>query len=150
MVHLHKIAGQIIKSLEAFDGSKPAIDSNQILIVRAMSKKELDIDNMEKELEKIVETLGAKEIDPLSDDATSLINRMDEQVRANVQVTGDSYVTGLENMKSSLESMGLHVEYKMMNLQTAGAIIIIWKDKNGMGPLYVEAIISDDEGEWNS
>lgn len=150
MVHLHKIAGKIIEELEAFQGSRQAIDSNQILIVRAMSKKELAIEDMENELSKIVKKLEAKEINPLSDDATKLINRMDEQVRANVQVTGDSYVTGLENMKASLESMGLHVEYKMMKLQTAGAIIITWKDKSGMGPLYVEVVISDDEGEGDN
>ncbi|MGL4669955.1 MAG: DUF2120 family protein [Methanobacteriaceae archaeon] len=150
MVHLHKIAGKIIEGLEAFEGSRQAIDSNQILIVRAMSKKELAIEDMENELSKIVKKLEAKEINPLSDDATKLINRMDEQVRANVQVTGDSYVTGLENMKASLESMGLHVEYKMMKLQTAGAIIITWKDKSGMGPLYVEVVISDDEGEGDN
>ena len=38
----HEIAGKIMGELGAFHGSRPAIDTPQILIVRGMSKKKID------------------------------------------------------------------------------------------------------------
>lgn len=39
MVKLHKIAGQVMGFFEAFDGSRAALDTDRILIVRGRSSK---------------------------------------------------------------------------------------------------------------
>lgn len=39
MLPTHEIASKVMNELEAFHGSRPAIDTPQILIVRGMSKK---------------------------------------------------------------------------------------------------------------
>ena len=54
MVKLHKIAGQIVKFLDAFEGSRPALDSEFILIVRARSKKDIKISEMGSILEELI------------------------------------------------------------------------------------------------
>jgi len=69
LIKLHKIAGNIMGYLEAFDGSKAALDSDKILIVRGRSRKRINAENMAEELNGVMETLNAREIDMYSDES---------------------------------------------------------------------------------
>jgi len=147
MVKLHKIAGQIIGFFEAFDGSRPAIDTDRILIVRGRSSKNIPINEIEGELEKIKDILQGIEVNVVSEEAAKLINRMDEQIRASVSVQGDTDSNGIMRMTKSLEEMNVFVKFKLMNLVHTGVFVVLWKDKSDIGPLYIEVVVSDDEKE---
>ena len=57
MMKLHRTAGEIMGYLEAFEGSRPALDASDILIVRGMSRKRIGSDNMGEELDRPWNTL---------------------------------------------------------------------------------------------
>ncbi|MDR0900816.1 MAG: DUF2120 domain-containing protein [Methanobrevibacter sp.] len=145
MVKLHKIAGKVIEHLEAFKGSRAALDSEMLLIVRGTSVKEIPIADMEKTLDELVELLDGTEVDVISEEASKLINRMDEQIRSNITINSDTDSNGIMRMKKSLEELNVAVEFKLINLAHAAIFIFMWKDKADVGPIFVEVVVSDDE-----
>jgi hypothetical protein len=147
MVKLHKIAGQVISFFEAFDGSRAALDTERILIVRGKSSKNISIDKMEEKLNEIRDILQGNEVDVVSEEAAKLINRMDEQIRSTVSVQGDTDSNGILRMTKSLEAMNVFVKFKLMNLRHTGVFVVIWKDKADVGPVFIEVVVSDDEKE---
>ncbi|MDP1553496.1 MAG: DUF2120 domain-containing protein [Methanobacteriaceae archaeon] len=145
MIVLHKIAGNIMGYLEAFDGSKAALDSKNILIVRGRSRKRINAENMGEELDGLVSSINAKEINMFSDEATNLIGLMDEKIRSDVDINVETNAGGIEHLKESLESMNCIVEYKMGLTDKAGFFVVMWKDKSDIGPCFVEIVIASTE-----
>ena len=145
MVKLHKIAGQIMGFFEAFDGSRAALDTERILIVRGKSSQNIPISEMEDKLEELKDILQGKDVNVVSEEAGKLINRMDEQIRSTVSVQGDTDSNGIMRMTKSLEEMNLFVKFKLMNLAHTGVFVVIWKDKADVGPIFIETVVSDDE-----
>ena len=145
MVKLHKIAGQVMNFFEAFDGSRAALDTERILIVRGRSLKNIHINDIEEQLEELKNIFQGTEVDVVSKEAASLINRMDEQIRASVSVKGDTDSNGIMRMTKSLEAMNVFVKFKVMKLTHNGLFVVIWKDKSNFGPLFIETVVSDDE-----
>lgn len=143
MIKLHKIAGNMMAYLEAFDGSRAALDSSKILIVRGRSKKRMDPQMMNDELNGLISSMDAQEIDMFSEEAASLIGVMDEQIRSEVDINTDTDAGGIQTLKESLESMNFFVEYKLGYLKNAGFFIVLYKDKSGVGPCFTEIVISD-------
>lgn len=145
MVKLHKVAGKIMGFLEAFEGSRPAMDTEFILIVRGMTSKDIAITDLKQTLDDLIVFLDGKEVEPISDDAAAIINRMDEQIRSNIQVNGETDAGGIERMKKSLESLNVAVEYKLFTSSNTGIFVVMWKDKSDTGPIFIETVVSDDE-----
>lgn len=143
MIKLHRLAGEIITYLDAYEGSRPALDAAQILIVRGHSKKRIKADNMKNILDNLMEHLQAKEIDLLSDAGTDLISIMDENIRKNVEVGADPDIAGVQRLKESLENMNFTVEYRLGIAEKTGFFIVLYKDKSDMGPCFVEIVVSD-------
>jgi len=144
---LHKIAGQVMGFFEAFDGSRAALDTGNILIVRGRSSKNIPISEMEEKLEEVKGLIQGKEINVVSDEAAKLINRMDEQIRSTISVQGETDSNGIMRMTKSLEAMNVFVKFKLMNLAHTGVFVVIWKDKADVGPVFIEIVVSDDEKE---
>jgi len=147
MVKLHKIAGQIIGFFEAFDGSRAALDTERILIVRGRSSQNILISEMEGKLEELKDILQGNEVNVVSEEAGKIINRMDEQIRSSVSIQGDTDSNGIMRMAKSLEEMNLFVKFKLMNLAHTAVFVVIWKDKADVGPVFIETVVSDDEKE---
>lgn len=147
MLNLHKPAGKVMEYLEAFDGSRPALDAANILIVRGKSKKRIDPQNMDLELETLFKEMQAEEVDMFSEKAASMISIMDEQIRANVEIQGDTDAGGIQKMKESLEAMNFIVEYKLGFMGKIGLFVVLWKDKSGIGPCFVEIVLSSTENQ---
>ncbi|MGB9908266.1 MAG: DUF2120 family protein [Methanothermobacter tenebrarum] len=143
MIKLHRLAGEIMTYLDAYEGSRPALDAAQILIVRGHSKKRIKADNMKNILDNLMEHLQAKEIDLLSDAGTDLISIMDENIRKNVEVGADPDIAGVQRLKESLENMNFTVEYRLGIAEKTGFFIVLYKDKSDMGPCFVEIVVSD-------
>jgi len=138
----HKIAGEIMGELEAFHGSRPAIDANNILIVRGMSRKQFKVDEMDSVLLNLLEGLGARQIDIFSDEGGNIIGIMDERIRESVPIQSESDISGVYRLKESLEAMNCDVSYILGLLDTIGAFIVTWKDKSGIGPQFVEVVVA--------
>ena len=142
MMQTHKIAGNIMESLEAFHGSKPALDSDNILIVRGMSRKKFDPDKMDIVLSDLSKSIGIHEIDIFSKDGGNVIGIMDERIRENVEIQSETDFSGIHTMKGSLEALGCKVNYILGVLNDLGVFIVTWMDKSGIGPRFVEVVIA--------
>lgn len=134
-----------MEGLEAFHGSRAAIDEQNILIVRGMSQKKFDANEMNIFLLDLLKKIGAREIDMFSKEGGNIIGIMDERIRANVTIQTETDVSGLHKMKDSLEAMGCDVEYVLGILNDLGVFIVTWKDKSGIGPRFVEVVVSNLE-----
>jgi len=141
----HEIAGKIMGELEAFHGSRPAIDTPQILIVRGMSKKKIDPEELSSIISEVMKGLGAKKMDIFSEEATDIIGIMDENIRATVEIPGETDVYGIYRLKKSFESMNCHTDYGLATIGQIAVFLVLWKDKSGMGPLFVELVVSNSE-----
>lgn len=143
MTRTHEVAGKVMYELEAFDKSRPSIDTPQILIVRGMSKLRVDHQDIPSVLSDLLKKLGARRVETISEEAGNLIGIMDENIRANVDVNAETDIQGIVRMKESFESMNCHVEYSLGVLGKIALFIILWKDKSGMGPMFVELVVSN-------
>jgi len=141
----HEIAGKIMKELEAFHGSKPAIDTPQILIVKGMSKKKIDSQELPTIVSEVMKGVGATKIDIFSEPATDIIGIMDENIRATIEIPGETDVYGIYRLKESFEAMNCHTEYALGTIGKLAVFLVIWKDKSGFGPLFVELVVSNSE-----
>ncbi|MBI5679774.1 MAG: DUF2120 family protein [Methanobacterium sp.] len=140
----HKIAGQIMGDLESFHGSKPAIDADNILIVRGMSRKQFD-KSMDEVLLDVLNSLKAQKIDTFSKEGGDIIGIIDERIRANITIQSETDVSGIHRMKDSLEAMNCDVEYILGLLDNIGIFIVTWVEKGGIGPRFVEVVVSNLE-----
>jgi len=145
VIILRKVASTIMGELGAFEGSRPALDASNILIVRGMSRKKIAAHDMAKVLSKLLKKLGAKEVDVFSDEATDVIGIMDERIRNNVEIQGETDVYGIYRLKESLEAMNCDVEYSLGIMDNAGIFIVMWADKSGIGPRFVEVVVASVE-----
>jgi hypothetical protein len=142
LIGLHEIAGEIMNYLDAFEGSRPALDASNILIVKGKSRKRFPIEETAEILSRIYETLGAEKIDTFSDAGANIISLMDENLRNNVEIQGETDIYGIYRIKKSLEAMNCHVEYALGILDEVGIFIVVWIDKSGFGPKFVEIVVS--------
>ena len=143
---LLKTTGKIIGYFNAYKGSRPAFHGEHVVIVRGISRDKIEIENMESKLAELEDLLKAREVDVLSDAGKNFVEKVDSYIREDgesVDTAPDS--GGLLRMKEQLETMGLHVEYKLFLMPNVGAFVAIWKDKSGFGPLYVEVTASERE-----
>lgn len=145
MIKLHEVAGKIMGSLEAFDGSRAAMDASQILIVRGMSRKRFKAEETTTVLYNLLDEIGAKKIDMFSKDGKGILGTIDENIRANVEIQGETDVYGIYRLKKSFEAMNCYVEYALGLLEDTGIFIALWMDKSGLGPKFIELVISEVE-----
>ena len=141
----HEIAGSIMQSLEAFKGSKSAMDTPQMLIVRGMTRKDIKPDDLEAEVSKIFDEIGARRIEVFSEESKDIIGVMDENIRAQVDIQGETDVYGIYRMKESFEAMNCHTEYGLGLVNNIAIFMVLWMDKSGFGPKFVELVLANLE-----
>jgi len=146
MKKTYEIAGQVMGFFDAFKGSRPAIDNDNILIVRGRSRTVIPLSDFEAKLLEIGEILGGNEIDSNSDKIEEILKEGDKNIQKSDLVTNTVDTHGFMKVKNDLESMGLVVEYKIFKLPNFDVIIAIWEDKNEIPPLYVEVTVSEHKG----
>ena len=77
MKKTYDIAGEIMGFFESFKGSKPAIDNDNILIVRGKSRKVLPINELESKLSEVGEIIGGTELDASSEKISEILKNQD-------------------------------------------------------------------------
>lgn len=144
MKPIHKIAGHVMGDLEAFHGSKPAIDADNILIVRGMSRKQFN-EELDEVLSNLLKNLDARQIDMFSEEGGNIIGIMDERIRESINIPSETDITGVYLLKESLEAMNCNVAYALGIIDNVGTFIVTWKDKSGIGPQFVEVVVANME-----
>lgn len=138
---IHEIAGNIMQTLGAFHGSKPAMDTPQMLIVRGMSRKEIEPEELAQTVSGVLDEIGARIIDVYSDEAKDVIGVMDENIRDQVSIKGETDIYGIYRLKESFEAMNCHTEYALGLLDDIAVFLVMWMDKSGFGPKFVEIVV---------
>lgn len=138
---IHEVAGNIMQSLGAFQGSKPAMDTPQMLIVRGMSRKEIKPEELAQVVYGVLDEVGAREIEVYSEEAKDVIGVMDENIRGQVSIEGETDIYGIYRLKESFEAMNCHTEYALGLLNDIAIFIVMWMDKSGFGPKFVELVV---------
>lgn len=136
------IAGNIMGQLEAFEGSKAAMDTTQLLIVRGRSRQRIKPEDLGSTISQIFKDLNARQLDMYSDEIADVITIIDEQIRSQVEIPEETDIYGIYRLKESFESMNCHADYGMGLLDDIAIFIVLWKDKSGMGPMFVELVVS--------
>jgi hypothetical protein len=129
--------------LEAFNGSKAAMDTPQILIVRGISRKRIKPKDLGKLLSETLESIEAQRVEMVSEEAVNIIGIMDENIRASVDIPEETDIQGIYRLKESFESINCHLEYALATVENIGLFLILWKDKSGVGPVFVELVVSN-------
>lgn len=142
-MNIRELAGKIMFELQAFEGSRPAIDAPNILIVRGMSRHKVDPESLGLTLDSLLKKINAKKIDMFSEEAGDIIGLMDENLRDNVQIQSDTDIYGIYRLKESFEAMNCHMDYTLGLVNNFGIFIVIWIDKSGIGPQFVELVVSE-------
>jgi hypothetical protein len=143
LIRIQEVAGKIITHLEAFNGSKAAMDTPQILIVRGISRKRVKPEDLGKLLSETLESVEAQRVEMVSEEAVNLIGIMDENIRASVDIPEETDIQGIYRLKESFESINCHLEYSLATVGNVGLFLILWKDKSGVGPVFVELVVSN-------
>lgn len=146
MKKTYEIAGQVMGFFDAFKGSRPAIDNDNILIVRGRSRTVIPLSDFESKLLEIGEILGGTELDQDSKKIDEILKEGDKNIQKSEITTNSVDTNGFMRVKEDLESMGLVVEYKIFELPNFDVVIAIWEDKNEIPPLYVEVTVSEHKG----
>ncbi len=141
----HEVAGQIMTSLEAFHGSRPSMDTPQLLIVRGMSRKEMKPEDLAPVVSDIFREMSIQRIDVFSEEAKDIIGIIDENIRSQVEIQGETDIYGIYRLKESFEAMNCHMEYALGLLNNISIFMVLWMDKSGFGPKFVELVVSNLE-----
>jgi len=140
----NKIAGKIMADLEAFHGSRPAIDADNILIVRGMSRKRFE-SGMDIVFSELFKEIGARQVDMFSKEGGNIIGIMDERIRENMQIQTDTDISGIQKLKESLEAMNCQVDYALGVQNKMGIFVVSWIELVGISPRFVEVVVANLE-----
>lgn len=138
---IQEVAGNLMHSLEAFQGSKSLMDTPQMLMVRGMSRKKIEPEELDSVISTVLDEIGARRMEVYSPEAKDIIGIMDENIRGQVEIQGDTDIYGIYRLKDSFEAMNCHAEYALGLVDSLGIFIALWMDKSGFGPKFVELVV---------
>ena len=52
-------------------------------------------------------------------------------------------IEGIHRLKESLEDMNFAVEYRLFTTGDTGLFVVLYRDRSGVGPCFVEVVVSD-------
>lgn len=137
-----EIARQIMVKMDAFKGSKPVLHNPDAMLIRGKSASKLKKDEMAPKLLELFDELNIKKIEINSERANKLTDKVDESLRRITEVYDESHgLAGIEKLKHTFEITGFDAEYIIGQLDDAAVYVVIWADKSGFGPMFVETMV---------
>jgi hypothetical protein len=137
-----QVSRDIITYLDAFKGSKPVTKSNEVIIVRGKSAHKLKPEEVQPKLEELFKEMEFKEVQVTSEKAQEITTQVDEKIRKTNEIMEDpADVLGLEKMKESFEITGFEADYMIGTKEDIAAYVVMWMDKSGFGPMFVETMV---------
>ncbi len=131
-------AGRMMKSLEAFKGSKPIYDRNGLLIVRGVCRDK-NFESYESIRDYLMDKLKENGFEIADkEDIASFVEKIDEKLGKNNEIYPDTF--GFEILKKSFEDMGCECDYVIGKKGELMLGISLWYDKIKKIPRFVELI----------
>ena len=131
-------AGRMMKSLEAFKGSKPIYDRNGLLIVRGVCRDK-DFEKYDSIKEYLANKLKENGFEIANDDDIILfMEKIDERMGKSSDIYPDTF--GFDILKKSFEDMGCECDYAIGKKGELMLGISLWYDKIRGAPKFVEVV----------
>ncbi|MDO5852168.1 MAG: DUF2120 family protein [Methanobacteriaceae archaeon] len=141
-MELIEISKRIITSLDAFEGSRPVVNSREVIIVRGRSKLKIKAKDIKPKLNEIFKDLNLKKESIESERVEKIVGQIDARLRMTNDIIDTPNVLGIEKLKNSFEVTGSAVEYLIGTKDNIVVFLVMGMDKSGMGPKFVETMIS--------
>ena len=137
-----EVSRKIMDYLDAFKGSKPVVHNSEAMIIRGKSATKLKPEEIVPKLEELFKELNIEKIEINSERARILTNQVDQTFRNTTEVF-DEYngIAGIEKLKHTFEITGFEADYLVGQLEDMAIYVVMWLDKSGFGPMFVEAMV---------
>ena len=136
------VSRKIMDYLDAFKGSKPVVHNSEAMIIRGKSATKLKPEEIVPKLEELFKELNIEKIEINSERARILTNQVDQTFRNTTEVFDESNgIAGIEKLKHTFEITGLEADYLVGQLEDMAIYVVMWLDKSGFGPMFVEAMV---------
>lgn len=147
-----QLSREIMKHLNAFDGSKPVVHNNDAMLIKGISRNKVPIDEREDTLKETFKKLGVTELDTESERVRELTDKIDQVFRNTTEVFDESNgILGIERLKQTFEMTGFAINYIMGEKENLAVSIAMWSDQSGHGPIFVECmVINIDATEYQN
>ena len=137
-----EVSRKIMDYLDAFKGSKPVVHNSEAMIIRGKSATKLKPEEIVPKLEELFKELNIEKIEINSERARILTNQVDQTFRNTTEVFDESNViAGIEKLKHTFEITGFEADYLVGQLEDMAIYVVMWLDKSGFGPMFVEAMV---------
>ena len=136
-----EVSRKIMDYLDAFKGSKPVVHNSEAMIIRGKSATKLKPEEIVPKLEELFKELNIEKIEINSERARILTNQVDQTFRNTTEVFDESNgIAGIEKLKHTFEITGFEADYLVGQLEDMAIYVVMWLDKSGFGPMFVEAM----------
>lgn len=137
-----EVSRKIMDYLDAFKGSKPVVHNSEAMIIRGKSVTKLKPEEIVPKLEELFKELNIEKIEINSERARILTNQVDQTFRNTTEVFDESNgIAGIEKLKHTFEITGFEADYLVGQLEDMAIYVVMWLDKSGFGPMFVEAMV---------
>ena len=137
-----EVSRKIMDYLDAFKGSKPVVHNSEAMIIREKSATKLKPEEIVPKLEELFKELNIEKIEINSERARILTNQVDQTFRNTTEVFDESNgIAGIEKLKHTFEITGFEADYLVGQLEDMAIYVVMWLDKSGFGPMFVEAMV---------
>lgn len=137
-----EVSRKIMDYLDAFKGSKPVVHNSEAMIIRGKSATKLKPEEIVPKLEELFKELNIEKIEINSERARILTNQVDQTFRNTTEIFDESNgIAGIEKLKHTFEITGFEADYLVGQLEDMAIYVVMWLDKSGFGPMFVEAMV---------
>ena len=137
-----EVSRKIMDYLDAFKGSKPVVHNSEAMIIRGKSATKLKPEEIVPKLEELFKEINIEKIEINSERARILTNQVDQTFRNTTEVFDESNgIAGIEKLKHTFEITGFEADYLVGQLEDMAIYVVMWLDKSGFGPMFVEAMV---------
>ncbi len=137
-----EISRPIMEKMDAFKGCKPVVHSTESMIIRGKTHNKVKPENMYSRLMELFDELNIKKIEKESEKARKYTDQIDSVFRKTEEVYDESKgLDGIENLKNIFETTGFHAEYAIGQIDDLAVYVVLYMDRSGFGPMFVETMI---------
>lgn len=137
-----EVSRYIMNYLGAFKGSKPVVHNSEAMIIRGKAEKRLKPEEIVPKLEELFKDMNIKKVEVNSEKAKTLTDQVDATFRKTTDVFDKSNgIAGIERLKHTFEITGFEADYLVGQLDDLAVYVVMWLDKSGFGPMFVESMV---------
>lgn len=137
-----ELSRKIMDYLGAFKGSRPVVHNPEAMIIRGKAEHKLKPEEILPKLNNLFKDLGIKKVQVNSERARVLTDQVDATFRKTTDVFDESHgIAGIEKLKHTFEITGFEADYLVGEIEDIATYVVMWMDKSGFGPMFVEAMV---------